>query len=62
MDKYLLRNRPAYTLDRHTAPAMWLVGTLWLINATGIQTGNRSSFLEQVMPPTGRDLQSRSSS
>jgi len=29
---------------------MWLVGTLWLIQATGIQTNNRASFLEQVMP------------
>lgn len=50
MDTYFLRNRPAYTLDRDSAPAMWLVGTLWLINATGVQTGNRSTFLEQVMP------------
>jgi quercetin dioxygenase-like cupin family protein len=50
MDTHLLRNRAAYTLDRETAPAMWLVGTLWLIQATGVQTGNRSSFLEQVMP------------
>ena len=50
MDSLLLRNRPAYTLDRSTAPAMWLVGCLWLIQATGVQTGNRCSFLEQVMP------------
>jgi hypothetical protein len=50
MDTQPLRNRPAYTLDRETAPAMWLVGTLWLIQAAGIQTNNRSTFLEQVMP------------
>lgn len=50
MDTQLLRNRPAYTLDRESAPAMWLVGTLWLIQATGIQTNNRSTFLEQLMP------------
>ena len=50
MNTQLLRNRPAYTLDRETAPAMWLVGTLWLIQATGIQTNNRSTFLEQLMP------------
>jgi quercetin dioxygenase-like cupin family protein len=50
MDTQILRNRPAYTLDRETAPAMWLVGTLWLIQATGIQTNNRSAFLEQLMP------------
>lgn len=31
MDTQPLRNRPAYTLDRETAHAMWLVGTLWLI-------------------------------
>jgi hypothetical protein len=46
MDTQILRNRPAYTLDRETAPAMWLVGTLWLIQATGIQTNNRSAFLD----------------
>jgi ethanolamine utilization protein EutQ (cupin superfamily) len=50
MDTKLLRNQPAYTLDRETAPAMWLVGTLWFFHSTGIQTSNRSSFLEQVMP------------
>jgi len=50
LDTPLLRHSPAYTLDRETAPAMWLVGTLWLIQATGIQTNNRCSFIEQVMP------------
>jgi len=50
LDTQLLRHSPAYTLDRETAPAMWLVGTLWLIPATGIQTNNRCSFMEQVMP------------
>jgi quercetin dioxygenase-like cupin family protein len=50
MDAQLLRNRPSYTLDRDTAPAMWLVGTLWLVQATGVQTNNRSTFLEQLMP------------
>jgi len=29
---------------------MWLVGTLWLIPATGVQTNNRCTFLEQDMP------------
>jgi hypothetical protein len=38
MDTRLLRNRPAYVLDRQTAPAMWLVETLWLFHATGAQT------------------------
>lgn len=57
MDTRLLRNRPAFTLDRKTAPAMWLVETLWLFLATGVQTSNRCSVLEQVMhrglgPPT----------
>lgn len=50
MDTRLLRNRPTYTLDRDTSPAMWLVGTLWLFLATGVQTNNCCSFLEQVMP------------
>jgi len=43
MDTRLLRNRPAYTLDRETAPAMWLVDTLWLNakfhNAQTLATG-----------------------
>ena len=38
IDTQFLRNRPGYTLDRETAPAMWLVGTLWLVQATGVQT------------------------
>lgn len=43
--------RPApYTLDRETAPAFWLVGTLWLPVATGVQTANRFTAIEQVMP------------
>ncbi|AGB22239.1 cupin domain-containing protein [Mycobacterium sp. JS623] len=59
MDTRLLRNRPAYVLDRQTAPAMWLVETLWLFHATAAQTGNRFSLIEQVMggglgPPTHR--------
>ena len=44
------RPRP-YVLDQETAPAFWMVGTLWLPMATGVQTGNRLSFIEQVMPP-----------
>ena len=44
------RPRP-YVLDRVTAPAFWMVGTLWLPMATGFQTGNSFSFIEQVMPP-----------
>ena len=39
-----------YVLDRKTSPAFWMVGTLWLPMATGIQTGNRFAFIEQVMP------------
>ncbi|TPG25574.1 cupin domain-containing protein [Mycolicibacterium hodleri] len=53
MNTRLLRNRPAYVLDRQTAPAMWLVETLWLFHATGVQTNNRFCLLEQVM---GRGL------
>lgn len=59
MDTNLLRDRPAFTLDRTTSPAMWLVETLWLFLATGVQTNNRCSVLEQVMggglgPPAHR--------
>jgi len=39
-----------YVLDRDTAPAFWLVGTLWLPMATGYQTANRFSMIEQWMP------------
>lgn len=39
-----------YVLDGQTAPACWLVGTLWLPMATGVQTGNRLTVLEQHMP------------
>jgi quercetin dioxygenase-like cupin family protein len=50
MNANLLRNHPCFVLDRETSPAMWLVETLWLILATGVQTSNRASFLEQIMP------------
>ena len=39
-----------YTLDRQTAPAFWLVRTLWLPMATGVQTGNRLALVDQLMP------------
>lgn len=43
------RARP-YLLDRGTAPAFWLVRTLWLPMATGVQTGNRLALIDQLMP------------
>lgn len=36
-----------YVLTRDTAPAQWLVGTLWLPLATGVQTNNRFILIEQ---------------
>jgi len=39
-----------YMLDRATAPAFWLVRTLWLPMATGVQTGNRLALIDQLMP------------
>ncbi len=39
-----------YVLDRTTAPAFWLVKTLWLPMATGVQTGNRLALIDQLMP------------
>ena len=39
-----------YILDRDTAPAFWLVATLWMPMATGAQTGNHFSLIEQLMP------------
>jgi len=39
-----------YVLNGETAPAFWLVATLWLPMATGVQTGNRLGLLEQHMP------------
>lgn len=46
-DQY--ETRP-YVLDGQSAPAFWLVATLWLVHATCYQTGNRFSLLEQWMP------------
>lgn len=38
--------RPAaYVLDRETAPAYWLAGSLWLLTAVGQQTGNVIKYL-----------------
>ena len=39
-----------YVLDRETAPAFWLVKTLWLPMATGVQTSNRLALIDQLMP------------
>ena len=39
-----------YVLDRETAPAFWLVATLWLPMATGVQTGNHLALIDQLMP------------
>ena len=50
METRSTRFRPAYMLDRETGPALWLAAQLWLVHATGIQTDNRFSFVEQVMP------------
>ena len=33
-----------------TAPALWLVATLWLPRATGAQTGNRLDLIDQLLP------------
>lgn len=52
----LAPNRP-YVVHRDDAPAYWLVGILWQVLATGAQTGNRYSLMEEVChggsgPPT----------
>lgn len=54
-----LRNTRNTVLDRETAPAFWLVESLFLMLATVAQTNNRFSMMEQVMggglgPPTHR--------
>lgn len=36
-----------YVLNRDTAPAFWALGILWLPLATGVQTGNRLTLLQQ---------------
>jgi len=43
------RVRP-FVLDRETAPAYWMAGSLWYITATGSQTDNLFTMLEQQMP------------
>lgn len=37
----------AYALDRENAPAFWALGILWLPLATGVQTNNRLTLLQQ---------------
>ena len=44
-----LRPLQPYTLNGDTAPAFWALGLLWLPMATGVQTGNRLTFIEQHM-------------
>jgi hypothetical protein len=55
----LLRRGGGFSSTRETAPAMWLVEALWYVLATGVQTNNRFSLLEQMMggglgPPAHR--------
>ncbi|MDJ0367796.1 cupin domain-containing protein [Hymenobacter sp. H14-R3] len=40
-----------YVLTRAEAPALWLVGTLWLPLATGAQTDNQFILIEQEFMP-----------
>jgi len=59
MKTTLLRRGGGFSSTRETAPAMWLVEALWYVLATGIQTNNRFSLLEQMMggglgPPSHR--------
>lgn len=51
MDTTLNQLRPLrpYTSNREMAPAFWALGLLWLPMATGVQTGNRLTFIEQEM-------------
>lgn len=49
-------NRP-YAVHRDDAPAFWLIGILWQVLATGVQTGNRYTLMEELChggagPPT----------
>lgn len=49
----------SFAFEPDTAPAFWLVETLWTVLASGIQTENRLGFMEQIMgaglgPPTHR--------
>ena len=49
----------SFVFEADTAPAFWLVETLWTVLASGIQTDNRIGFMEQIMgaglgPPTHR--------
>ncbi|MEJ7663777.1 MAG: cupin domain-containing protein [Hymenobacter sp.] len=51
MDTTLNQLRPLrpYLSNRELAPAFWALGILWLPMATGVQTGNRLTLLEQEM-------------
>ncbi|HXF64812.1 MAG TPA: quercetin 2,3-dioxygenase [Caldilineaceae bacterium] len=40
-----------YMLAREEGQAIWFLGTLMTLKATGEQTGTRFSLIEQVLPP-----------
>ena len=40
-----------YALTRATGQALWFLGTLTLVRATGEQTGGAFGLIEQVLPP-----------
>jgi len=40
----------AFKSDATTAPAYWFLDCLWIVHATGAQTGGKYSVIEQLMP------------
>ena len=42
------RTARAYTANADTAPRFWMIGVLWRMLATGIQTGNSMCLLDQT--------------
>ena len=46
----IAQNYSAYELNRDVAPAYWQVDILWLMLATGAQTGGAFSLIEELCP------------
>ena len=45
------RTSRAYVNHADTAPGFWMIGILWRMLATGVQTGNAMCLLDQFCPP-----------
>ena len=42
------RTSRSYVTHADTAPGYWMIGVLWRVLATGVQTGNAMCLLDQL--------------